>query len=115
MVTDDMISSGSSMFDVIEELHKRGVKKIYIVVTYALFTRGIEKFEDYYKKGILDGVYTTNLSYIPDEYKKFNWLNVVDCSRRIGEIIDNIHKSKSLSKLSNDNERVIKLLEGKIK
>ena len=33
------------MKTVVEELKKRGIKKIYIVVTYALFTKGIEKFE----------------------------------------------------------------------
>ena len=54
----------------IEELNKRGVKHIYLVATYALFTRGIDKFNEYYKKGMLDGVYTTNLSYVPKEYLK---------------------------------------------
>ena len=113
LVTDDMISSGSSMFDVIEELHKRGVKKIYIVVTYALFTRGIEKFEDYYKKGILDGVYTTNLSYIPEEYKKREWMHVCDCSPLLAQIIYNIHNDLSISEILRDKSYPVKLLENK--
>ncbi len=115
LVTDDMISSGSSMFDVIEELHKRGVKKIYIVVTYALFTRGIEKFEDYYKKGILDGVYTTNLSYIPEEYKKREWMHVCDCSPLLAQIIYNIHNDLSISEILRDKSYPVKLLENKFK
>ena len=61
IVSDDMISSGGSMFDVIDELKKRGVKYIYLMTTYALFTKGIEKFEQYYKDGKFDGLYTTNL------------------------------------------------------
>ena len=115
IVVDDMIASGSSMIEVGERLKELGANKVYFITTFSLFTTGIDVFNEAYKNGIFEKLYTTNLSYIPDEYKKFNWLNVVDCSRRIGEIIDNIHKSKSLSKLSNDNERVIKLLEGKIK
>lgn len=50
IISDDMISSGESMFDVIDELHKHNIKYIYIVVTYALFTRGIDKFKKYYKE-----------------------------------------------------------------
>lgn len=115
IVVDDMIASGSSMIEVGERLKELGAKKVFFITTFSLFTAGIDVFNEAYKNGIFEKLYTTNLSYIPDEYKKFDWLNVVDCSRRIGEIIDNIHKSKSLSKLSNDNERVIKLLKGKIK
>ncbi|MDE5889138.1 MAG: ribose-phosphate diphosphokinase, partial [Bacilli bacterium] len=90
IVSDDMISSGGSMFDVIEELKKRNVKHIYVVVTYALFTKGVDKFEEYYQNKMLDGVYTTNLSYIPEEYKKCKWLHVCDCSKQLAEIIYNI-------------------------
>ena len=39
IISDDMISSGSSMFDCIEELKKYKVKHIIVVVTYALFTK----------------------------------------------------------------------------
>ena len=46
-----MISSGGSMFDVIDELNKLKVKHIYIVVTYALFTKGVDQFDEYYKEG----------------------------------------------------------------
>ena len=90
IVTDDMISSGGSMFDVIDELRKRNINKIYIIVTYALFTRGVDKFDKYYEEGKLDGVYTTNLSYISDEYKNREWLHVCDCSNTLAEIIYNI-------------------------
>ena len=78
IVSDDMISSGGSMFDVIEELKNRNVKSIYLFTTYALFSNGIEKFEEYYKDGKFDGLYTTNLSYIPEEYKKCEWLHICD-------------------------------------
>ena len=113
IVTDDMISSGGSMFEVINELKKLKIKKIYLVVTYALFTEGIEKFKRYHDEGLLDGVYTTNLSYIPEEYKKEKWLHVCDCSKIMAEIIYNIHNDKSISNISKDKSEPIKLLEKK--
>ncbi len=113
IVSDDMISSGGSMFDVIEELKKRNVKHIYVVVTYALFTKGVDKFEEYYQNKMLDGVYTTNLSYIPEEYKKCKWLHVCDCSKQLAEIIYNIHNDLSISKIMKDKSYPVKLLEEK--
>ena len=113
IVSDDMISSGGSMFDVIDELKKRKVKHIYLVTTYALFTKGIDKFEEYYKEGKFDGIYTTNLSYIPEEYKKAKWLHVCDCSKLIAEIIYSIHNDKSISPILGDKSYPVKLVEKK--
>ncbi len=113
IVSDDMIASGGSMCDVIDELHRRNVKHIYVVVTFALFTEGIDKFEEYYQKGMLDGVYTTNLTYIPEEFQKAEWLHVCDCSKLIAEVIYNIHHNLSLSNILGDRSYPVKLLEKK--
>ena len=113
IVSDDMISSGGSMFDVIDELKKRKVKYIYLVTTYALFTKGIDKFEEYYKEGKFDGLYTTNLSYIPEEFKKAKWLHVCDCSKLVAEIIYSIHNDESISSILRDKSYPVRLLEKK--
>lgn len=115
IVSDDMISSGGSMFDVIDELKKRNVKSVYLVVTYALFTRGIDKFQEYYENGKLDGIYTTNLSYIPEEYKEIEWLHICDCSKLVAEIIYNVHNDLSISGILTDKSYPVKLLEKKFK
>lgn len=115
IISDDMISSGGSMFDCIEELKKRNVKHIYIVTTYALFTKGISKFEEYYKNKMFDGLYTTNLSYIPEEFKKSKWLHVCDCSKQVAEIIYNIHNDLSISSILRDKSYPVKLVEEKFK
>ena len=113
LVSDDMISSGGSMFDVIDELKKRGVKYIYLATTYALFTKGIDEFQKYYDEGKFDGLYTTNLSYIPEEYKKAKWLHVCDCSKDVAEIIYNIHNDLSISDIIRDKSYPVRLLEKK--
>ena len=115
IVTDDMISSGGSMLDVIDELKKRNAKKIYIIVTYALFTKGIEEFDKYYNEGKLNGVYTSNLSYIPTDYQKYDWLHVCDCSQELADIIYNVHNDLSISGILRDRSYPVKLLEEKFK
>lgn len=113
IVSDDMISSGGSIFDVIDSLKKYNIAHIYVVVTYALFTKGIDKFNQYYEEGLLSGIYTTNLSYIPEEYKKQKWLHVCDCSEYIAQIIYSIHNDLSISSLLRDKDMPVKLIEEK--
>ncbi len=113
IVVDDMISSGGSMFDVIDELNKRKVAHIYIMVTFALFTRGIDKFKEYYSKGFFDGIYTTNLSYIPKKFQEEEWLHVCDCSKEIAQIIYNMHNDLSITNILSDKSGPVKLLEKK--
>ena len=100
------------MLDVVDELKKRGIEHIYIITTYVLFTKGIDMFDRYYQEGKIDGVYTTNLSYIPEEYKK-EWLHICDCSRLLSEVIYNIHNDLSISGILKDKSKSIKLLEKK--
>ena len=115
IISDDMISSGQSLVDVIEELKKRHAGHVYAISTYALFTKGVQEFERLYKEKKLDGIYTSNLSYIPEEYKKCEWLHVCDCSKDIANIIYNIHNDLSISEILGDKSPSIKLLEKKFK
>ena len=113
IVVDDMIASGGSMFDVIDELKKKKVEHIYLISTFSLFTKGIDKFREYYDKKMFDGIYTTNLSYIDEQYKKEEWLNVVDCSEYIAKIIYNLNHSMSITELLRDKSYPSKILAKK--
>ena len=65
------------------------------------------------KEGKFDGLYTTNLSYIPKEYEKAKWLHVCDCSKDVAEIIYNIHNDLSISSILKDKSYPVKLVEQK--
>lgn len=113
IVVDDMIASGGSIFDVIDELKNRGVSHIYIINTFSLFTKGIEEFEKYYKEGKFDGIYTTNLTYISENYRNAEWLKIVDCSEYLAKIIYNLHNGESISDLLRDKSYPSKVLAEK--
>lgn len=107
MIVDDMIASGESMLDVAEQAKKMGANKVYFMTTFSLFAKGIEKFDLAYQKGLFDRLYTTNLSYINEQYKK-EWLYEVDCSKQIANIINTLNKGESLSPLLNDTDIISK-------
>ena len=87
LVIDDMVASGGSMLDVAKELKSRGAKKIILVATFSLFSAGIEKIEEAYNNGLFDRLYSTNLTYVPDEIKNKEWYHDVDCSELLADVI----------------------------
>lgn len=107
IVVDDMIASGGSMIDVAENLRSRGARKIYLIATFALFTEGTEKFNEAYEKGLFDKLYSTNLSYVPDEIKNNKWYVDVNCSQYIALIIDTFNKKKDIEPLWNGKKKII--------
>ena len=111
LIVDDMISSGQSVFDICEELKKRGANKIFVAVTFALFTSGHEKFEEYYKKGLLNRVYATNLTYVPDHILEAEWFRSVDMSGFTANVIDTLNHDDSISPLLDSTKLIQKLLE----
>ena len=99
LIVDDMIASGGSVLEVATELREKGAKTIKVICTFALFTEGIQKFKDAYNNNLFDALYTTNLSYIPNEYSSLEWFNVADLSKLTAEIIDRLDRQESVSDL----------------
>ena len=110
IVVDDMIASGGSMIEVGEKLKDKGAKKVIFIASFALFTEGLDRFEEAYKNKVFDSLYTTNLTYIPKEYKKKKWFHTVDCSKRIAELINAIHKGKSVSKIIHGSDKIFNII-----
>ncbi|NLJ16002.1 MAG: ribose-phosphate pyrophosphokinase [Clostridiales bacterium] len=109
-IADDIISSGESMLDIAYELKKRNAKRIFQYATYPIFTNGLEKFDEAYDKGILSGVFGTNLTYRTPELLSREWYHDVDISKYIAYFIAAINHDVSISKVIDPHERIRTLL-----
>ena len=105
IVVDDMISSGGSLIDTAKQLKEKGANHIYLMTTFALFTNGIDKFNEAYEKGLFNKVYSTNLTYVPEEYREMPWFSSVDCSEKIANIINDLDNGKSIKELLDGKEK----------
>ena len=105
-VVDDMIASGESILDTARLLKEIGVEKIFLVVTFALFTQGVSKFDEYYNQGIIDRVYATNVNYVPDRYLTRKWFQSVDCSHKLAYLISELNYGHSIGELINSKQDV---------
>jgi len=110
LITDDMLDSGESVLDVARELKKRKANRIFVAITYGLFTRGIKKFDEYHKEGIITKIFSTNLTYRREELKKAPWYVEVDMSKYISYIIESLNHDESISLLLNPATKISNLL-----
>ena len=110
VVIDDMISSGGSMLDVAKQLKERHAKRVFVCTTYGLFTDGLDKFDEYYEKGYLDYVITTNLNYRPKELFDRKWYLEADMSKYTAAIINSLNHDVSIGNSLSPTDKIQKLI-----
>lgn len=110
IVVDDMISSGESMLDVAKELKRRKANRIFVCTTFGLFTDGLAKFDDYYEKGYISHVVTTNLTYRNEELLSRPYYIEADMSRFLAMIIDSLNHDISIANVMDPTEKIQTLL-----
>ena len=110
IIIDDMISSGESMLDVAKQLKERNAKRVFVCTTFGLFTDGLEKFDEYYEKGYITKVVTTNLSYRIPELLTRPYYQEADMTKYLASIIDTLNHDVSILGVQSPTDKIHKLL-----
>ena len=97
IVIDDMIASGESLIETAKTIKERKAKRVFACCTFGLFTKGISSFDEAYKDGIIDQVFTTNCIYQRPELFDREWYTSVDVTEYIARIIESINHDSSIS------------------
>ena len=111
IIVDDMISSGGSMLDVAKQLKDRNAGRVFVCTTFGLFTEGLDKFDDYYEKGYINKVVTTNLTYLPPELYEKPYFVPADMSKFLALIIDSLNHDVTIGTVMNPTDKIHTLLE----
>ena len=115
LIVDDMISSGESMLDVAKQLKDRKAGRVFVCTTFGLFTDGFDKFDEYYEKGHINKVITTNLTYLPPELYEKPYFVKADLSKFIALIVDSLNHDVPISSVISPTEKIHALLEKRAK
>lgn len=111
IIIDDMISSGESMLDTAKELKERKAAKVAVCCTFGLFTSGFDKFDEFYEKGYIDSVVTTNLNYRAPELFEREWYVEADMSKYIAAIINSLNHDVSISSALSPTDKIQQLIK----
>jgi ribose-phosphate pyrophosphokinase len=106
LIVADMIFTGQSILEIVVELKKRNASKVFIAATFGLFAEGYEEFDKYYEEGIIDRVFTTNLTFCPTELLNKKYYTNVDLSRYLALIIHTINHDQSVDGILNSTTRI---------
>ena len=110
ILVDDMISSGDSMLDIAKKLKEKGANRIFIFSTFGLFVEGLDKFDECYKNGLINKVFTTNLIYQTPELLSKEWYASVNMSKYIALLVDTLNNDNSISSLLDPADRIKKVV-----
>ena len=99
------------MLDVALQLKEKGAKRIFAFSTFGLFTSGPDKFDKAYQEGIIDKIFTTNLTYTSPEILERPWHVSVNMCKYVAYIIDTLNHDDTLSELLNPVKRIHTLVD----
>lgn len=111
IILDDMISSGESMLDVARQIKDRGARRVFVCCTFGLFTDGLAKFDEYYEKGYIDRVVTTNLTYRTPELLSRPYYVEASMTKFLAAIIDCINHDVTTEHVNTPTKKIHDLLE----
>lgn len=112
IIVDDMISSGGSLLEVAKHLKEDyKARRVFCFATFGLFTDGFDAFDKAYADGLIDKVFTTNLTYhAPALYEKA-WHTEVNMCKYVSYLIDTLNHDASIANLLKPEQRIAALLE----
>lgn len=111
LIVDDILASGESVIDLAKELKRRKARRIYIAVTFALFTEGFQAFQECYEAGLVTRLIATNLTYQPPQLRQAPWFVSVDMSQFIAYLIDLLNHDHSISALFDPAHKIGEFLK----
>lgn len=113
IIVDDMISSGESMLEVARKLKDLGASRIFVCTTFGLFANGLDVFDEAYKNGVFEKVFTTNGVYQTPELLKREWYQSVELSKYVAYFLDTLNHDLSVSSLLDCSSKIDALLRKK--
>lgn len=97
-IIDDMLDTASSVRVLAQELKKRQVKHVNIVITHPVFSHpSIEHLARLANEGVLQRLYAVDTINCDNLAQKLSFFSVVSSARRSAEIVMRIHQGQSLS------------------
>lgn len=113
IIVDDMISSGESMLEVAKKLKGLGANRIFVCTTFGLFANGLDVFDEAYKEGVFEKVFTTNGVYQTPKLLSREWYQSVDLSKYVAYFLDTLNHDMSVSSLLDSSDKIDSILRRK--
>lgn len=98
-IVDDMIDTGGSVYALVRELNKRGIRKVNIAAIHPVFSEpAVSRLQELHNEGLLEGIVVADTVSCTEELREqLPFLHVVSSARLTAEIIMRMHEEESLA------------------
>ena len=107
----DSVAGKDVILDVAKQLKDRNANRVFVCTTFGLFTDGLKKFDDYYEKGYIHKVITTDLNYRTEELINRPYYEPATMSKYLASIMDTLNHDVSVERVRSTTAKINKLLE----
>jgi ribose-phosphate pyrophosphokinase len=112
ILIDDMINSGDTLISTAKRLKDvHGASRVIMLVTYPIFTSGMDDVHKAYEDGYIDKIYGTNLSAHSPELQEAPWYRDVDMSVMTAELIDALNHQASISGILDQSAQIADMIK----
>ncbi len=111
IIVSDMLDSGRDLIASASELKSRGAKRIICAVSFTQFTEGIQPIRQAWESGIIERIFSTDMSYRPPEVLSSPWYTDVPMADDLALLISALNHDASLSRLMAPAKRIDQLVE----
>ena len=110
IVAHEFLGDSVAGKDVTKQLKDRNANRVFVCTTFGLFTDGLEKFDEYYEKGYIHKVITTDLNYHTPELLDRPYYEPAAMGKYLASIMDTLNHDVSVEKVRSTTSKITKLL-----
>lgn len=110
IIVADLLDSGNELIACASDLKSRGANRVICSVSFAQFTEGIANLRQAWESGLVERVFSTDMSYRPPEVLSSPWYTDIPMADDLALLISALNHDASLSRLMAPAARIDALL-----
>ncbi|NLC40653.1 MAG: ribose-phosphate pyrophosphokinase-like domain-containing protein [Clostridiaceae bacterium] len=110
LMIGDLLDNGDGLIECASYLKAQGARNVYCFTSFAQFTDGTSRMHRAWASGIIERIFSTDLSYRPPTVVSAPWYTPVPMADDIAQLINALNHDASLSQLMAPAEKIKSLI-----
>lgn len=106
LVIGDLLDNGDGLIECAAYLKAQGAKRVYCFTSFVQFTDGTSRMHQAWESGIIERIFSSDLSYLPPSVVSAPWYTPVPMADDMAQLINALNHDASLSQLMAPAEKI---------
>ena len=110
LMIGDLLDNGDGLIECASYLKAQGAKSVFCFTSFAQFTDGTSRMHQAWASGIIERIFSTDLSYLPPTVVSAPWYTPVPMADDMAQLINALNHDASLSQLMAPADKIKSLI-----